>query len=168
VMAPAVTALRAAGIFVVASAGNDGPRCSSVDAPIAIYGDVFSVGALDRFGSVAGFSSRGPVTVDGSGRIKPDIVAPGVDVLSSLPGDTYGEFSGTSMAGPHVVGVVALVWSAQPSLIGNIDRTQQILTDTADPYTGPMDDCTGTEIPSDTFGYGIVDAYAAVKEALGK
>ena len=97
---------------------------------------VFSVGAIDHGGNVADFSSRGPVTADGSGRVKPEIVAPGVAILSSLPGGTYGESDGTSMAGPHVVGAVALLWSADPALIGNIDRTEQILTNTAQPYTG--------------------------------
>ncbi|HEX9374208.1 MAG TPA: S8 family serine peptidase, partial [Roseiflexaceae bacterium] len=92
---PAVRALRAAGIFVVASAGNEGPRCSSVEDPIAIYDAVFSVGAIDQDGNLADFSSRGPVTVDGSDRVKPDIVAPGVDVLSALPGGTYGPLDGT-------------------------------------------------------------------------
>jgi subtilisin family serine protease len=165
---PAVAALRAAGIFVVASAGNEGPRCGSVSDPIAIYSEAFSVGAVDRFGEVAFFSSRGPVTVDGSGRIKPDILAPGVDVMSSLPGDKYGSNSGTSMAGPHVVGVVALMWSAQPRLIGDIDRTQQILEQTAQPYTGTQDPCSTGGRPNNTSGYGLVDAYAAVKAALAE
>jgi len=165
---PAAAALRAAGIFVVASAGNEGPRCGSVSDPIEIYSEVFSVGAVDRFGEVAYFSSRGPVTVDGSGRVKPDILAPGMDVMSSLPGSRYGTESGTSMAGPHVVGVVALMWSAQPKLIGNIDRTQQILDQTARPYTGTQDACSTRGTPNDTSGYGVVDAYAAVKAALAE
>jgi subtilisin family serine protease len=167
-LAPAVHALRAAGIFVVASAGNEGPRCGSVSDPIAIYADVFSVGAIDQDGKIAGFSSRGPVTVDGSGRTKPDIVAPGVDIYSSLPGSTYGANSGTSMAGPHVAGVVALLWSANPSLIGDIGRTEQILTETARPYDGERDPCSDGSVPNDTAGYGIVDAYAAVQAALAK
>jgi subtilisin family serine protease len=163
---PAVRALRAAGIFVVASAGNDGPRCGSVDDPIAIYDAAFSVGAVDRAGNLADFSSRGPVTVDGSGRVKPDIVAPGVDIYSALPGSTYGENSGTSMAGPHVAGVIALLWSAQPKLIGDIERTEQILIATARPYQGRPSDCEGTELPGNGAGYGLVDAYAAVRAAL--
>ena len=167
-LAPAVSALRAAGIFVVASAGNEGPRCGSVSDPIAIYDAAFSVGALDRFGSLAPFSSRGPVTVDGSQRVKPDIVAPGVDVLSSMPKNTFAPNSGTSMAGPHVVGVVALMWSAQPKLIGNIDRTEQILIETARPYTGTLDQCAGRGRPDNDVGYGLVDAYAAVKAALAE
>jgi subtilisin family serine protease len=164
---PAVRALRAAGIFVVASAGNDGPRCGSVDDPIAIYDAAFSVGAIDQAGDLADFSSRGPVTVDGSGRIKPDIVAPGVNVLSSWPGGTYRPEQGTSMAGPHVAGVVALLWSAQPKLIGDIDRTERILIETARPYDGAPSGCDSTELPNNGAGYGVVDAYAAVKAALG-
>jgi subtilisin family serine protease len=165
---PAVRALRAAGIFVVASAGNEGPRCGSVSSPIAIYDAAFSVGAIDQAGDIADFSSRGPVTVDSSGRIKPDIVAPGVDVRSALPGSTYGENSGTSMAGPHLAGVVALLWSAQPTLIGDIDKTEQILIETAQPYEGVPSGCDGSELPGNGSGYGVVDAYAAVRAALGE
>jgi len=188
---PAVRAMRAAGIFMVASAGNEGPACSSVDDAIAIYDEVFSVGAIDQFGNLASFSSVGPVDVDGSGRIKPDLVAPGVQVLSALPAATYATLDGTSMAGPHVAGVVALIWSANPALIGNIERTEQILIESARPFTGtlgsfilpseqeapvgdlaepPSDSClaqTDTGVmPNNVAGYGVVDAYAAVKLAL--
>jgi len=163
---PAVRGLRAAGIFVVASAGNEGPRCGSVSDPIAIYDAAWSVGAIDQAGNLADFSSRGPVTADGSGRIKPDIVAPGVDVRSALPGSTYGENSGTSMAGPHIAGVVALLWSAQPKLIGDINATEQIMIDTARPYDGAPSGCDGSALPTNGAGYGVVDAYAAVQAAL--
>jgi hypothetical protein len=166
---PAVEALRAAGIFVVASAGNDGPACETVNSPLASYDAAFSVGAIDQSGDLAFFSSRGPVTVDKSGRIKPDIAAPGVDVFSSLPGGTYGANSGTSMAGPHLVGVVALLWSAQPDLIGDIDRTEQIIIQTAHPYTGTVSQSESTQCEdNDGVGYGIVNVYDAVKLALGK
>jgi subtilisin family serine protease len=166
---PAADALRAAGIFVVVSVGNDGPSCSTVNSPLALYDSVFSVGAVDQSGSMAFFSSRGPVTVDGSGRLKPDIVAPGEDILSSLPGGGYDIESGTSMAGPHLVGVVALIWSANPALVGDIDRTEQILVRTAKPYAGSKETgCFTGGVPNDAYGYGLVDAYAAVKMALGK
>jgi subtilisin family serine protease len=170
VLKPAADALRAAGIFVVVSAGNDGPSCSTVSAPLSLYDSVFSVGAVSKSGSVVYFSSRGPVTADGSGRVKPDIVAPGEGVFSSLPGGRYGAESGTSMAGPHLVGVVALLWSANPALIGDIDATEQILIKTAKPLSGSLaSECSSTgSIPNNTFGYGLVDAYAAVKMALGK
>ncbi len=161
--------LRDAGIFVVVSAGNDGPSCETVESPLSLYDSVFSVGAIDQFGDMAPFSSRGPVTADGSDRIKPDIVAPGVDVLSSLPENTYGSNSGTSMAGPHLVGVVALIWSAQPDLIGDIDATEQLIINTARPYTGDTSTgCFTGDTPSNAYGYGVVDVYEAVKQALGK
>jgi subtilisin family serine protease len=161
--------LRAAGIFVAVSTGNDGPNCGTVNAPLSLYDSVFSVGAIDRAGNVADFSSRGPVTADGSGRIKPDIVAPGVDILSSLPGGNYGSSDGTSMAGPHVAGAVVLLWSADPSLIGDIDRTEQLLIQTADPYTGNTSvGCFEGDVPNAAYGYGILDVYEAVKEALGR
>jgi subtilisin family serine protease len=195
-LAPAAAALKAAGIFVVASAGNDGPTCATVTAPLAIYGDVLSVGAVDEQGDLAAFSSAGPVTVDGSGRIKPDLLAPGVDVLSAWPTGGYRTVSGTSMAGPHVAGVVALMWSANPALKGDIDRTTAILTGTAQPFTGYLagavapdesaapvaaslvdslvaagpadclDQADLSATPNIVAGYGLVDAYAAVQAAL--
>lgn len=159
--------LRDAGIFVVVSTGNDGPSCSTVNAPLSLYDSVFSVGAIDQSGTMAIFSSRGPVTADGSGRMKPDIAAPGVGILSSLPGGTYGSNSGTSMAGPHVAGAVTLLWSADPSLVGDIDRTEQLLIQAADPYTGSTNvGCFTGDIPNAAYGYGILDAYEAVKIAL--
>ena len=169
VLGPAVAALRAAGIFVVASAGNEGPFCGSIKEPLALYPGAFSVGAVDSFGVLAPFSSRGPVTVDGSNRPKPDISAPGVGVLSSLPHNAYGELDGTSMAGPHVVGTVALMWSANPKLIGDIDRTEKILVDTARPATsagGGQGSCDSGPLPNDGLGHGLLDAYAAVAEAI--
>ena len=159
--------LRDAGIFVVVSTGNDGPMCETVESPLSLYDSVFSVGAIDQFGDMAEFSSRGPVTSDGSKRTKPDIVAPGVDILSSLPQGTYGANSGTSMAGPHLVGVVALIWSAQPELIGDIDATEKLIRDTAQPYNGNIPDpCGSGGESSNVYGYGIVDVYEAVKQAL--
>jgi hypothetical protein len=169
VLGPAVAALRAAGIFVVASAGNEGPFCASIREPLALYAGAFSVGAVDEAGHVAVFSSRGPVTVDGSNRHKPDLSAPGDGVLSSLPYNAYGIESGTSMAGPHVVGAVALMWSANPKLIGNIDQTAKILIDTARPYTDPSSSqghCADNQPPNDEVGHGLLDAYAAVAEAI--
>ncbi|MDJ0754633.1 MAG: S8 family serine peptidase [Ardenticatenaceae bacterium] len=165
---PALDALRAAGIFVVASAGNEGlGGCSTVNSPIAIYDSVFSVGAINRGQNLAEFSSLGPVTVDGSGRPKPDIVAPGVGILSAFPESTYATTDGTSMAGPHVAGVVALVWSANPDLVGNIEGTEQILQDTARPLDGgSINSCGDEALPNNLVGYGLVDAYAAVQSAL--
>ncbi|MBN1371762.1 MAG: S8 family serine peptidase [Anaerolineaceae bacterium] len=162
-----VKALRAAGVFVVVSAGNDGQEgCGTVASPLALYDDVFSVAAVDQSGDLASFSSLGPVSVDGSNRMKPDLSAPGVDVLSVLPGGDYAEYSGTSMAGPHMVGVVALMWSANPHLIGEIEATEEILRETAQEYTGWMPECVMPGTPNAAVGYGIVDAYAAVQAAM--
>ena len=176
---PAVRALRAAGVFVVASAGNNGPSCASIDSPPAHYDEVFTVGATNEANALAAFSSRGPVSADGSGRTKPDIAAPGVGILSAYPGGAYEYNDGTSMAGPHVVGVVALMWSANPALIGDIERTEQILVATARPHNDtplslidPADAppvCGDPEArPNNLVGYGVVDAFAAVQMALAE
>jgi lantibiotic leader peptide-processing serine protease len=93
-----------------------------------------------------------------------DCLRPLVD--PAAPGAQYCYLQGTSMAGPHVAGVVALLWSAQPRLIGDIDRTEQILVDTARPYGGTPSGCDRGEQPGNGAGYGVVDAYAAVREAL--
>jgi hypothetical protein len=160
-------ALRQAGIFVEASAGNDGPDCSTIRDPISLYASVFTTGAINSAGDLAPFSSLGPVTADGSDKVKPDILAPGVNVLSTLPDDTYGRLDGTSMAGPHTVGVVALMWSANPKLIGDIERTDQILAQSASAYNGSYPNCPGAHsTPSTVAGYGILNAYQAVKLAL--
>ncbi len=90
-------------------------------------------------------------------------------MLSSVPGGGYASESGTSMAGPHVAGAVALLWSADPSLIGDVDKTEQLLTQTADPYTGSTGPgCFQGGTPNDAYGYGVLDVYKAVKEALKK
>lgn len=159
---------QAAGIFVEVSAGNSGSSCGSVADPPAIYEAAFSTGAINSANVLASFSSRGPVTVDGSNRLKPNIVAPGVSNRSSIPGNGYATFSGTSMAGPHVVGVVALLWSARPELVRDIAGTKAILQNSANPAvtvsSGPTS-CGGipnSAIPNNSFGYGRVDALAAV------
>ncbi|HZD10388.1 MAG TPA: S8 family serine peptidase, partial [Candidatus Binatia bacterium] len=164
---PAVTALRHAGTFVVVSAGNDGPDCSTLDSPPAIYDQSLSVGAIDRFGNVTTFSSRGPVTLDGNSLLKPDLMAPGLDILSAYPDNRYRLWQGTSMAGPHVAGVVALMWSANPQLIGHVGATEEILLAAAQSPTSGESPCTaGGALPNNTYGYGIVNAYAAVQAAL--
>jgi subtilisin family serine protease len=92
-----------------------------------------------------------------------------VDIFSSTPGGGYGFASGTSMAGPHLVGVVALLWSADPSLIGDIDRTEQLIIETAQPYSGDTSSgCFEGGMPNAAYGYGMVDVYAAVKDLLDK
>jgi hypothetical protein len=155
---PAVDALTAAGVFFVAAAGNEGPRCGSIDDAPAPYPSAFTVAAVDRSGTVADFSSRSNSSLPN----KPDLVAPGVHVVSALPGGGYGALDGTSMATPQVAGVVALMWSANPSLRGNVAATAQILRDTAGPaHSTPEQGCNGT----DQIGAGLVDARSAVATA---
>ncbi|NOZ72436.1 MAG: S8 family serine peptidase [Chloroflexi bacterium] len=163
----ATAALRAAGIFFVAAAGNDGPACDSLQTPPGNYGDVLSVGAIDAQGNLTSFSSRGPNTLSPDGSHNPTLLAPGEKILSAWPGGGWFVAQGTSMAAPHVAGVVALMWSANPALRGDIDTTRRILIETATPYTGVDDGCgTPDEYPDSGAGYGIVNAYAAVRQAL--
>jgi subtilisin family serine protease len=159
---------RAAGIVVVVSAGNSGPNCSSVNSPIAIYDAAFTVGSTTSSDLISGFSSRGPVTVDGSNRLKPDVSAPGSSVRSSLPGTGYGFLSGTSMAAPHVAGLVGLLISAVPGLAGEVDQLEAIISDTALDLTGGQEcgGVPGNQIPNNTFGYGRIDALAAYNAAV--
>ncbi|MFE9693069.1 S8 family serine peptidase [Micromonospora sp. NPDC005806] len=158
---PATAALAAAGILVVAAAGNTGPYCGSVADPPAPYPDVLTVGAVDRDRQLTRFSSRGPAA---GGVAKPDLVAPGAGVLSAYPGGGYATLDGTSMATPQVAGVVALMWSANPALVGDLARTRRILLDTAGPagVSRVGDRCGGEP---DLVGAGLVDAYAAVRAA---
>ncbi len=164
----AVNALKAAGIVVVVSAGNTGGQgCGSVSTPAAIFENSFSVGATRSNDTIAGFSSRGPVFVDSSERMKPDVSAPGVGVLSSIPGNRYARFSGTSMAGPHVAGAVALMISANPDLAGQVDEIEQILEETA--YYVLDSQCTqvdSLEYRNNVYGHGRIDVYEAVLRAL--
>jgi subtilisin family serine protease len=159
---------QAAGIFVAVSAGNSGSLgCSSVDTPPANYEASFSIGAINITNGLAGFSSRGPSTFYTPNLLKPNISAPGVGVRSCYrSSDTaYAFLDGTSMASPHVAGVVALLWSAHPQLVRDIAATKALLQNTANPnITAPAQTCGGTpstQIPNNSFGYGRVDAYAA-------
>lgn len=168
-LATIVANVEASGIFVAVSAGNSGSGCSSVSSPPAIYAEAFSVGAINSANTIASFSSRGPSTFYTPNLLKPNISAPGVSVRSATNTNdsSFGTSSGTSMASPHVAGVVALLWSARPALIGNIALTRSVLQGTANPavIVSPTQTCGGiasTQIPNNSFGYGRIDALAAV------
>jgi len=107
-----------AGVIPVFAIGNFGPAAGSTGSPGNIP-DVIGVGSVNQAGAVSAFSSRGPVTWTGaySGTfIKPDIVAPGENIISSYPGQGYGSRSGTSQAAPIAAGAVAVLLSAKPGL----------------------------------------------------
>lgn len=153
----AIEALNAAGVMVVASAGNMGPSCKSVYGPPGMLESVLTVGALGvKTDKIADFSSRGVVTNDGSNRQKPNLCAPGEDVKSAVPGGDYEFMSGTSMSCPAVSGAIALLWSAVPELARDIKLTQEILYQTA--HHQKTDECSGNQkIPNNVYGYGTVN-----------
>ncbi len=158
----AVEGQRAAGIEMVAGAGNNGSDCSTLIYPPAIYDASYTVGALiTGTDTIASFSSRGPVTVDGSNRLKPDITAPGTNNRSSYntSDNAYVLLSGTSMATPHIAGSVALLWSARPELRPDLDATEGTLNNAAVDINSS--EC-GTGTPNNVYGWGRVDVFAAL------
>jgi len=148
-----VRTLNAAGIDTFFSNGNAGPAPYTVGSPASLP-EAFGIGAVDDSDLIALFSSRGPSPW---GDLKPQVVAPGVSILSSVPGGRYLKASGTSMAAPHVAGIAALMRSAVPGL--TITQTRYVLTSTALRPTEGM-------YPNMDYGWGRVDAFNAVVSAL--
>ncbi|MBK8128257.1 MAG: carboxypeptidase regulatory-like domain-containing protein [bacterium] len=151
----------AAGPVVTWSAGNEassGLRTPAIHSMSAYQ--IFSVGAVDAQDGaapypIASFSSLGPTpcTPASPDNIKPEISAPGVNIYSSVPGGGYsGTYSGTSMAGPHVAGVVALMREACPDC-DHITIKDAIMTTALD---------QGTVGQDNTYGHGVIQAYEAV------
>jgi subtilisin family serine protease len=151
----------ASGIFPVFSNGGSGPSCGTVGAP-ASYPESYGVGAHDANNLIASFSSRGPSPFGGT--IKPNSTAPGVNVRSAWNDGDYLILTGTSMSAPHVVGTVALMWSAAPDLSRDVDGTRAILDTTAVDTAGG---CGGDAGNNNTYGEGRLDAFAAVDAANG-
>ncbi|MFQ3632985.1 S8 family serine peptidase [Roseiflexus sp.] len=151
-------AWRAAGIFPVFAAGNGAGACRSIASP-GDYADVVAVGATNRSNTIASFSLRGPAA---DGRMKPDFVAPGDGgIYSAHLNDGYASLRGTSMATPHVAGAVALLYAANPALIGNFEATYAALSETA----RRIDDSQCGVVSgggNNVYGWGLINAHAAV------
>jgi subtilisin family serine protease len=155
-------ALEAAGCVVLFSAGNEG--FSGLRRPGDRATDDYrtcAVAAIDPYNSsypIADFSSRGPTncTPSGASAIKPDISAPGVNTYSSVPGGGYSQYSGTSMASPHINGAVALMVQANPDLA--VETIKEIL------YSTAVD--LGSAGEDNDYGHGIIDCVEAVNMAI--
>jgi hypothetical protein len=155
-----IAAWDAAGIFSAWSNGNSGPECQTAGTP-GSRTLTYSTGAYGEDGAIAGFSSRGPGQ---DGELKPNISAPGVNVRSAMGDGSYAAKDGTSMAAPHLAGAVALLWSAVPALVGDIESTRALLDETAH----DVDDttCGGTADDNATWGEGRLDALALVNAGV--
>src|SRR5438094_4841739 len=139
---------------MVVAAGNSGPGCSTVSDPPSFYEASYTVGALvNGSDTIASFSSRGPVTRDGSNRIKPDITAPGTTVRSAWNGSDseYISIDGTSMATPHIAGAMALLWCAIPSLRHQITASRDALNNLAVHIASS--DCGHEGPPNNVYGW---------------
>ncbi len=167
----AVDNVIAGGIFYAAAAGNEGSSCNSIVNAPGSYAESFAVAATDSGDALAGFSSRGPSPGASGANVYLDLAAPGVNVRSSVPTNSYGDKSGTSMATPHVAGTVALMISVNPALRGHPDRIAQILHASAqrsgitDPYHSTCGGLSLADWPNYQAGYGRLDAWAAVRMA---
>jgi len=148
------------GIFGAFANGNSGEvGCNSSGSPGSLVSN-YSAGAYDINNNIATFSGRG---VGQNGEIKPNISAPGVNVRSSIPGNAYASFNGTSMATPHLAGVVALLWAASPALKGDVTATRALLDNTATDANSSQ--CGGTADDNNVFGEGRLDALALLNAA---
>ncbi|RLN43673.1 hypothetical protein BBJ28_00003997 [Nothophytophthora sp. Chile5] len=164
----AVDAWIDAGIIPIFANGNKGPGCGTVSSP-GDYANVIAVGATDSSDQLASFSSKGPA-VKGN-LLKPDVSAPGVRVRSAYNtgNSNYTLMSGTSMATPHVSGVVALLLSAQPSL--KFDDVKRLLTTSTNTNLKPVDaktcgnDTSSGAFPNNNYGFGLQHRH---KEMFGR
>ncbi len=156
-----LVALRAANILPVFAPGAEEPACANMTAP-AIDPNAVTAGATDSNDNLAQFSPSGPSCFDGS--IKPDVVAPGVNIRSSLPDGSYDIWSGTSFSTAHLAGAAALLFSADPNI--SLDQLEQTLFDSAvcrEQLECGGDPCPG---PNNSYGYGRIDVFEAVSATI--
>ncbi len=140
-------------VVLVKSAGNRGPDAGTITSPADANGDVIVVGASNQEGTeVTEFSSRGPTT---DNRPKPDILAPGYQIVSAKPGGTYRKMSGTSMASPHIAGIAALMLERKPQL--KPWQIKKLLLDCAKSLESTTD--------PNVQGKGLVDVVKAMQTA---
>jgi subtilisin family serine protease len=156
-------AWNAANIIPVFSAGNAGPGCDTLGSPGSMN-NVIGVGGTDSNDFNYASSSRGPGSGTGVFPVqKPNIAAPGESIPSSVPGNAYSFYSGTSMAAPHVAGMAALLRQVDP----NVDMATILMVLEATAVTD-LDIKNGTwcgagpSFPNYVFGYGRIDALNAV------
>lgn len=145
-----------AGIFPVFAAGNTKSQAQpySIENPASLP-LAFAVGSVDRTKKLSPFSRRGPSLFD-EAIIKPEVVAPGVKVFAASGNGGYGLWSGTSIAAPHVSGIVALILSVNPDL--SVSKIRDILIESAD----PLKDQQFSSTPNMGYGYGIINAEKAL------
>lgn len=159
-----IASLRASGIFPSFSAGNYGSSAADGCGRLGSPGDnpsAFNVGSTTSSDTISSFSSRGPDPF--TGKTGPEVSAPGSNVRSSVPVNSYGISSGTSMASPHVAGAVTLLISVEPKLAGQIDQLEELLRKTGVPLTSAQTcgGVPGSQIPNNVFGWGRIDVKAA-------
>jgi subtilisin family serine protease len=179
----AVDSWHAAGIYPIFANGNSGncgysspPGLNTVGNP-ARYGNVTGVGSSGTSnGEYAPHSNWGPTDnpdmvnpQTGWEDLKPQVIAPGVNIRSSVisSDSAYASsgWTGTSMSAPHVTGLIALMWTAAPVLIGDYATTETLIEETATPIY--YDDLgTGPRWPNYASGWGEINAYEAVLEAI--
>lgn len=140
----AIKRARAAGIVIVAASGNENTHCGWP----AAYPEVIAVGAVDQSFGRADFSNFGAEL---------DVVAPGVDILSTYPGNRYAKLSGTSMATPMVAGVVALVqhFCRQMGVVATPDKIVEMITERS------VD--MGNAGHDEMFGNGLINVFRLIK-----
>ncbi|MBF0410542.1 MAG: S8 family serine peptidase [Candidatus Riflebacteria bacterium] len=143
-----------AGIVPVFAAGNTGPG-GNVGAP-GCFPNAWAVGSTTSIDMLSFFSSRGPSTWNGESYIKPDVSAPGSNVVSCMPGGGLTKMSGTSMACPHAAGLVALMLQANPKL--SINEVREIAESTAKDL--------GSSGKDNKFGHGRIDAFACISKIV--
>jgi subtilisin family serine protease len=164
-----INSWHASNIIPVFANGNSGPACTTVNSPADSLAGVIGVGATTEGNEIASFSSKGPTV---GGRPKPDISAPGALVRSAwhTPGtNAYNTISGTSMAAPHVAGVIALLVSEKPLLDMGEANMYMNSWATTEGVVSPGANCgdvNDSTFPNNVFGYGIVNAERSLMAAI--